>query len=469
MTLQMENLPLRIEAGAHYAVEFHEDIPERFTRKTKYGEEYELYYHDIARRTYVVPRNCAPPIQDETVAEDVYAFSMGPRTYQWENGFVPRSDEQQRLVNESVYHLLSGDSLGHIIEAPTGFGKTWVGSAVIQQVGVRACVITTKEDILEEWQKTLAACLNIDVEDVGIWRGDQVPEKHHQVVVALVQSVCKGYERYDPKIYEGFGLVMVDEVHRMGADEFSKAMWHFPARFRVGLSATPYRKDGREEVFEAHIGRVVTRTDQVTMGFKVICVDTEWEVPVVWNWKKKKKTKLDIPWDRMITAVKYLATDEHRNDIIVRFLEAAVKKGRHTVVFSDTVDHLVAIKEACVASGMEDTDEMFGFYCGLQASVYKGGAEKRKALREKAKQALVCLATYKMCSEATNVPWWSAGVLATPKADVVQPVGRVLREYPDKPQPVILDLCDYNHVVTATFAKKRREWYEEQGADIVRR
>jgi len=89
--------------------------------------------------------------------------------------------------------------------------------------------------------------------------------------------------------------------------------------------------------------------------------------------------------------------------------------------------------------------------------------------RERAKLAKIALATYKMTAEGTNVPWWDTEVLATAKADVEQPVGRIRREWDGKNQPVVLDLCDYNHRVFATFAKKRREWYESLGAEIIHR
>jgi superfamily II DNA or RNA helicase len=280
--------------------------------------------------------------------------------------------------------------------------------------------------------------------------------------------------RYSKELYDSFGVVVVDEVQRMGADEFGKAMWYLPGRYRLGLSATPYRKDGRDEMFRAHIGEIEVWTEEQTLLPKVICVDTEWQVPEVWNYQTKEKGPLIIPWDRAITAVKYLQEDYVRNQIICSFMRSALKKGRFTVILSDTVEHLQLIKYALVESGIEDNEENFGWYVGLTNAVYKRPkAEQykgyREDIRERAKLAKIALATYKMTSEGTNVPWWDTEILATPKADVEQPVGRIRREWDGKYQPVVLDLCDYNHRVFATFAKKRREWYESIGAEIIHR
>jgi superfamily II DNA or RNA helicase len=449
------------------------DILGNFTRVDKYGYEYKMYFEDLPMGTFGVPRNSAPKIDFESLSR-VQADACFPpvRAYQWPNGFVPRDSEQARMVEESAALLRSEYYGGHIMRAPTGYGKTYLGSAVIQKMGLRALVITTKEDILGDWKTALSNTLNISEDKIGEWHGDVVPEDHHEVVVGLVQSICKGFQRYPKKLYESFGLIVVDEVQRMGADKFGEAMWWLPGRYRLGLSATPYRKDGRDELFRAHIGEIEVWTEEQTLVPKVICVDTKWKVPMVWNYQTKEHGPLIIPWDRAIIAVKHLQDDWHRNQIICNFMHTALKRGRLTVILSDTVDHLQRIKEALVHSGVEDTEGMFGWYVGLTNKVYTRPKNQRytgyrEDIRDRAKLAKIALATYKMTSEGTNVPWWDTEILATPKADVEQPVGRIRREWDGKSQPIVLDLCDYNHKVLATFANKRHNWYESIGAEIV--
>jgi len=475
---QIDQMPLSIGAAAQYSYEDSEEglnIPENFTRTDKYGDEYKMYANNIPNRTFMVPRNSAPDCDIETWEGINISDSFSTcAVYDWADGFIPRDDEQKRMVDESTMLLQKRYYGGHIMRAPTGYGKTYLGSAVIQRMGLRALVITTKEDILGDWKTALSKTLNIDPDKIGEWHGDVVPEDHHEVVVGLVQSVCKGYNRYPEELYKSFGMIVIDEVQRMGADKFGESMWHFPGRYRLGLSATPYRKDGRDEMFRAHIGEIEVWTEEQTMMPKIICVDTGWKVPTVWNYQTKAKGPLIIPWDRAIVAVKYLQEDYARNQIICSFMRSALKKGRLTVIMSDTVEHLQFIKDALVESGIEDTEENFGWYVGLTNKVYTRPKEERytgyrEDIRERAKLSRIALATYKMTSEGTNVPWWDTEVLATAKADVEQPVGRIRREWDGKNQPFVLDLCDYNHRVFSTFAKKRREWYESIGAEIVHR
>lgn len=458
----------KLDSAAWYAEEGAQDLRKRFTRVDRFGEEYELYTVDLCRLLLGLPRNYG---NIEAAQETHFKFS---EHYDWKDGFIPKDKEQLRMVEAATDLFKTEGRMGFIMEAPTGYGKTYLGSAVVQRLGQRVCVITTKEDIMKQWVEALSNVLCIPEDDVQLWRGDQVPDENAQAVVALVQSVSKGYERYPKELYDMFGMVIIDEVHRMGAEHFSQAMWYFPARFRMGLSATPYRKDGREKVFEAHIGPVEVSTKAKALPFKVLCADTKWKVPTVWQFDPIKKKnvygRLQIPYGRAIIGVKYLQDDEHRNQIIANFVMAALRKDRNIVIFSDTVDHLKIIRETLIANGMDERD--WGYYVGLQSDVYKRPRSEqykgyREELREQHATRSVVGATYKMASEATNKPWWDTAVLATSKADVVQIVGRIRREYPGKSMPVVLDLCDYNHEVFATFAKSRRKWYKSEGAQIV--
>ena len=73
-----------------------------------------------------------------------------------------------------------------------------------------------------------------------------------------------------------------------------------------------------------------------------------------------------------------------------------------------------------------------------------------------------------MASEATDLPWMDTCILATPRSDVVQIVGRVLRQYPNKKQPIVIDIIDDDSTILLNFARKRRKWYDQIGAAVQR-
>jgi len=161
---------------------------------------------------------------------------------------------------------------------------------------------------------------------------------------------------------------------------------------------------------------------------------------------------------------KFFAMDNRRVGIICSFLLSAHKKGRTTLVFCDTLKELEAIEKGLQLLDFPKAD--VGWYVSLSAKKYKGNEAAKKAQREKDSVKPVILTTYKMVSEGTNLPWVDTCVLGSPKADVIQIVGRIRREYPDKKLPIVFDLVDKTPIFIA-YAKKRMSWYHSLGAEIV--
>ena len=96
---------------------------------------------------------------------------------------------------------------------------------------------------------------------------------------------------------------------------------------------------------------------------------------------------------------------------------------------------------------------------------YVGGMTEKA--REEAKTKPVIWATYAMTSEATDIPWLDTAVLATPRANVTQAIGRVLREWPDKNRPVVYDLVDQGFPILEALANKRLSVYRSLNSEII--
>lgn len=248
----------------------------------------------------------------------------------------------------------------------------------------------------------------------------------------------------------------------MGADQFSQCMWWLPGRLRVGLSATPTRRDGKDDVFVGHIGPVAIQAKSETAVPDVVMRWSNWKVPMV-NWYGRYQ-KVPHDFGRTMQLMKFFEADEERNDMIARFVSKAVEKDRNILVFSDTLRHLLVLGETIGSAGVSKDD--IGYYAGLSNSVYSGTEKQRKVQREKAKLKRVLLATYKMASEATDIPWMDTCVLASPKADVIQIVGRIRREWPDKKKPLVFDIVDADSHVLAAYGNKRLRWYRSLGSTV---
>lgn len=446
MLQQMTKIPPRTAAAAEYP--WCEKTAQRYTFMSKFDEPVALWRRqgDILW----LPREICP-----IGCCDAREYGV---KVQFEDNFVPRNSDQARVCDESIALLKDGES--HLLQAPTGYGKTYLGCHIAAKIGRRTLIITTKEDIIEQWAQAAQKVMGLKASEIGVWRGDSVPKSTVPFVIALVQSVLKGPDRYGMHPYQGFGLVICDEVHRMAAEQFSQAMWFLPAALRLGMSATPYRKDGKDDVFKAHIGEVRVSAEMDVLVPKVLMHETGWKVPM-WNSYGHPRPMEHSPGKTM-HVVKEMGTSLQRNLQIVDFSGQAASKGRCTIVFADIIDHLRELESLLLKHGVKGQD--IGYYVG--SSFYEGKKAEKLAAREDAKYRKIILASYSMASEATNIPWLDTCVLATPRSDVVQIVGRVRREYPDKKQPVVYDMVDSDSSVFKAYAGKRQRWYRLIGAEI---
>lgn len=252
--------------------------------------------------------------------------------------------------------------------------------------------------------------------------------------------------------------VLVHNCHRMGAETFSQSCGMFSSKWRLGLSATPKRIDAKDFIFRAHIGPVMVEADLVPLKLKAIMERTKFRLPMVTRRINGNWVSVPLPHDgaKMMGVYKAMAQDQGRNALILDFVYAAWKKGRKIIVFSDLRDaHLEPMYHQCIARGIPAEDMAF----------YVGGLTEKQ--RELAKTKQILWATYKMTSEATDIPTLDTAVFATPRANITQPVGRILRSHPDKKQPIVFDPVDTCSSVLQAYASKRRTEYYRLGGEVV--
>jgi superfamily II DNA or RNA helicase len=383
---------------------------------------------------------------------------------------TPRPNQVKMFkdVKEFISQELSG-----VAVAQTGFGKTILGYLAAYTLQVKTLVITTKEDIFEQWID--GACgrksqanpggmnfLGLEWEEVGEIRGDKCQVVGTKFCVALVQSLCKE-GRYPDWIGDDFGLVIFDECHRMPADYFKTVLEKFGAKVRMGLSATPDRKDGKEILLYTHVGPIRAQDETESLTPKVLRYMTGWECPKRYMIDEDTghKTWRKIPHTAGKTThiEKMLAEDPARNAMLLNAIVECREAGRSTVVFSTLIEHLQLLEQACNKLHKIPFKDM-----GLYKSE---GTKEGKAERERVKTRPIIFTTYAMMSEGTNIPWLDTAILAIPRSDVRQAVGRIRREYEEKKFPVVLDFMDLDSPVFYGYANKRRDWYKSIGAEVV--
>lgn len=461
----MKVAPEVIHGAAVYP--FSAKLQERFRLESRFGgddkNDPDSGTFELGRKVgneYWIPRRLAGP-------GDTLDLREAGDDFKYKVTFTPSNEDQARVVAEMCNLLTLGESF--IVQAPTGYGKTYLGAAAIGHLQKRALILTTKEDLLPQWREALRNVLNLTDDQIAYWRGETVPPKDAPVVIALVHSVLKGPTRYPDWMFKGYGIVVPDEVHRMGADTFTTAMWWLPASLRLGLSATPSRPDGKDVVFHSHIGPVAVIGEQETLVPKVIMEHMPWKCPrrLVKNKKTSKAHMERIPHKagRTMHILAHIVKDVGSRIKITKFVRLAYSRDRCNVVFSDTMDHLKALRECFIASGIKEAD--IGWYVGLTADVYKGiPAKERSEFRDAQAHKRVVLATYKMCSEGTNKPWWDTATLCAPRGDINQIVGRIRREFAGKKDPLVYIPVYRDSPVFASYANNAVKWFKTIGAVV---
>ena len=339
--------------------------------------------------------------------------------------------------------------------------NTVLGYHAAVVVGRKTLVITTKDDIYKQWIEGAKTFLGLAPHEIGEIRGDKCEVVGTKFVVAMIHSLSKD-GKYPDWIGQGFGLVIFDEVHRVPAEQFSNVVDMFPARLRLGLSATPERADGKELLVLSHIGPIRAKTEAQLMVPKVLRFLSTWDCPRVLRADPEsgQRRVVRLPHEPGKTAhvEKIVAADPVRNHMLAELIHAAYEKNRQLVVFSTLHEHLRSLHRACHAT-FGISGRKMGFYIGAQTK-----AEREQREREKVKPIL--FTTYTMMGEGTSIDWLDACLLAMPRANVTQPVGRIRREFPDKGEPVVLDVVDQDSPVFSGYAASRLRWYESIGAVV---
>lgn len=415
-------------------------LKKKFTGESRFGDEYPIYRESSDNKYLYLPRAVCPlGEQDVRVRGHKIKFTSS----------ITLRKKQVPIVREASKLLKQDESF--ILQAHTGFGKTVVGCELISRVGRPTLIIVPKEDLIDTWYDAVKNFLGLKPHEIGLIRQDVCDYKGKKVVIAMLHSLCiEG--RYPASIRKYFGFVIYDEVHRLGAEEFSKVCGMFSALLRLGLSATPNRADGKEALFQAHIGPVRVQSLAKPMKFKVLRFYTDWKCPR--HKKKGKIVRVKHSAARIGHILPSIIKDDFTNKRMANMLKKCYDKGRFIIFFSDRKEHLDMMMELANEAGIKYRDMAY----------YVGGMKKYD--REQAKGKRILFATYMMMKEGTDIPWFDTIIFGTPRSDIEQAAGRILREYPDKVMPIMFDRIDKDSAVFLGYSQRRGEYYARMGAEV---
>ncbi len=349
--------------------------------------------------------------------------------------------DQEAAVAAVLYHDTG------VLCAPTAFGKTVAAAAMITRRGVNTLVLVHRTELLKQWQERLQAFLEVDKGVVGTIGGGKA-KPTGKIDIAVIQSVSRQGE-VNPLV-ENYGQVIVDECHHVGAVSFDAVLKRTKAKYVLGLTATPIRRDGQQPIIFMQCGPI-----RYTAA-KPAGAPHDLEVL-----PRSRFTRIDLPTDAGIQDVfGYLANDQARTEAIAAEVRNAVEQRRKVLVLTERTEHLDSIKA-----------ELGGLLPVLFVLHGRMSRRQRSALIA-ALDALppdaprVLLATGKLVGGGFDPPPLDTLVLAMPvswKGTLQQYAGRLHREHANKSNVRIIDFVDSGHPALLRMWDKRQRGYRAMG------
>jgi len=357
------------------------------------------------------------------------------------------TDEQTVAVDAMRAHDIG------VLVAPPGVGKTVVGIDLIARRGRSTLVLVHRQPLLDQWRNQLALFLGIDLKQIGqIGAGKDKANGH--LDVAMIQSLVRKGEVKD--LVAGYGHVIVDECHHVPAVSFERVLAEIKARYVMGLTATPHRRDGHHPISEMQLGPIRFSVDPKSQAgarpfeHRLLVRETAFRVGA------NEEPKIQELYGR-------LTKDEARNDLILNDVIAALEEGRSPILLTERRDHLEHFEA-----------KLRGFARNLIVLAGGMGVKQRKAIAQRIAEIpddeeRLVLATGRYIGEGFDDARLDTLFLALPvswKGTLVQYAGRLHRLHPGKDEVRIYDYVDREVPMLARMFERRRRGYRAIGYEL---
>ncbi len=353
-------------------------------------------------------------------------------------------------VQESAARALLAHDTG-VFVAPPGVGKTVIGTYLVAARARSTLVLVHRKPLLDQWLAQLALFLGIDAKEIGQIRGAKRAPTG-RIDVAMIQSLVRKDSVAD--LVAGYGQVIVDECHHLPAVQFERVLREVKARFVVGLTATPQRRDGHHPITEMQLGPVRFKVDAKSQTaarpfeHRLIVRETAFRAA---GFGEK------VVIQELYAA---LARDEARNAMILNDVVRALEEGRSPILLTERKDHLEYF-----ASRLERVARHLVVLQGGQGA--KADRETRAKLAAiPPKEERLLLATGRYIGEGFDDARLDTLFLALPvswKGTLVQYTGRLHRLHPGKREVRIFDYVDREVPMLLRMFEKRLRGYRAIG------
>lgn len=323
--------------------------------------------------------------------------------------------------------------------------NTVMALKIICNIQKKTLILVHKEFLMNQWIERIEEF--VPNARVGKIQAQICDIEDKDIVIGMIQTMYT--KTYDQSIYDQFGLTIIDEVHRIGSEEFSKTLLKTITPYMLGISATVERKDKLTKLLYMFIGPKIYSEkregeDEVTVrAIDYRSLDDEFnQVEVDFRGQTKYSTM-----------IRKLCEYGPRSDFIVRIIGDLIKENPDGQIM------ILAHNKSILKYIYEKVTHL-----EIATAGYYIGGMKQKDLQETETKQIV-IATYAMAAEALDIKTLSRLIMATPKSDITQSVGRILRMKHEN--PIIVDICD-SHGCFENQWYQRRRFYKKNQYKIIR-
>lgn len=407
-----------------------------------------IYTIDIHNEGVSLPAGFLPKLQgfanEQSIKLDVddQRVIAKPTTFRTS---LKLSPEQQKVAAQLLKQHRA------ILEAPPGFGKSIVALYCIKRRRQPALVIVHRKSLLHQWRKLAEQWFELEKGDLGII-GDNKWTPGVKLTIASYQTLAR---RGINEIAGQFGFVIVDECHHTPAHTFTKVLKLLPAKYVLGLTATPMRKDKLDKLIPLYVGSITaTNTKQKETSSREHAVG----VPVRVYLPRTEFTVIEknATFNQL---GELLINNQARNQQIVSDVVNVLRTGAKCLILTERIVHGQTLLKMV-------HQEMRGIHAAAISGQLRKKEREKLMRRIHHPQFQLLIATGKLIGEGFDWPELTHLFLAFPiswKGRVTQYVGRVQRKFDGKDAAYVYDYVDYEAPMLRLMYFKRLRTYRELG------
>jgi len=344
----------------------------------------------------------------------------------------PKFKFDLRPSQKAVYDEVQDSS---IINAWVSWGKTFTGLAIAGKLGQKTLVVTHTTNLRNQWEKEVKKCFGYTAGRIG----SGMFNIDAPIVCGNIQTL---YRRMDD-IKKEFGTLILDEMHHVSSPTFTRIVDEMPCRYKIGLTGTLERKDGRHVVFRDYFGDNVMKPPK-----------ENYLVPKI-DILKTEIRFLDGSYTPWAERINHLTMDAEYVHGVAATAARYAAEGHKVLVVSDRVKFLKSCAALVGDKAVSITGDM-------------DFAERERTMEKIKNEKQILFGTQSIFSEGISINELSCLVLGTPVNNdplLTQLIGRIIRKIDGKKQPVVVDF----HLKGKTAARQasaRMGYYMKQGYEV---